>query len=92
MSTERQRIKRELSFGELRGENSLKRTWSVATYVHVDGEKYPVTNLGATFLVRIATGVCVSGETFLKARDAVAEELRRVDRVARQCSSAVVPG
>jgi hypothetical protein len=78
MTAERERIKRQIGYDEFPGENDLNTAWSVTTYVHVDGERYPVTDMGDRFLVRIAMGVYVYGETLEKARDRVVEALEGV--------------
>lgn len=75
MMTERERIKRQIGYGEGTGEYKLDREWNVTTYLHVDGERYPVTDVGDRFLVRVTRGVYVYGETLEDARERVIEAL-----------------
>jgi hypothetical protein len=75
MTAERERIKRQISYDEFPGENNLSKVWSVTKYVHVDGERYPVTDMGDRFLVRVAMGVYVYGDSLEDARDRVIEAL-----------------
>lgn len=75
MNTDRERIKRQIGYGELTGDNNLDKVWNVTTYVHVDGERYPVTDVGDRFLVRVTRGVYVYGETLEHARERVIEAL-----------------
>jgi hypothetical protein len=71
----RERIKRQISYDAFPRENKLDGAWRVDHYVHVDGERYPVIDLGDKFLVCIAVGVHVYGDTLEQARDAIAEAL-----------------
>jgi ribosomal 30S subunit maturation factor RimM len=74
MTAERERIKRQISYGEFPGESPLNTAWSVTHYVHVGGTKYPVRAAGEFYCVNLL-GWTVRSRTLGKMRDVVIEAL-----------------